>query len=367
MKSDMDRNAETLYRQLLDWLECESTANTPSAAAFEGVADDAMNAEFAAWGAMQFDPLDGEEAAMADAAFDLDDSLPPPSPQSSDMGELAIVEKRFQALLKQRLYAETERRPPLFPWETELADYAFDCAEPAQSIVSASRQVWLPQLAGAIAASLPEAHLAALLDACTESVDSLVPTAAKLVAAVTNFFPDCAQRLNDLAARLRLSPSFAPSRLAREEQQRQRQRLAALLPQDYAAATPDQQMAIALLAAKEILDLLTLELSPQQPAIEKLWQSAAGPVRLRADYQPQARQPGSDLFSRPPLRARAQLPRGGRLILQANQESIAAQRTYAGYLSVEISDWQPGHVYLLEVHLQDLDQKPLRFALSCRS
>lgn len=360
----MDRDAETLYRQLLDWLQCESAASSPSAAATEGVTDDLADAEFAAWGATQFDPLDGEEAALEDAAFDLDNSTPP-SPQSSDMGEIATVQKRFQALLKQRLYAETERRPPLFPWETEISEYALDYAEPA-SMMPASRQVWLPQLATAIANSLPEEQLVALLDACTESVDTLKPKAAKMVGAVADFFPDCAQRLNDMAARLRLSPSFAPSRLAREEQQQQRQRLAALLPRDYAAATPDQQMAISLLAAKEILDLLTIDLQPQQPAVEKLWQTAAGAVRLRADYQPRTPQPGGDLFSRQPLRVRAQLPVGGRLILQANQESITAQRTYPGYLSVELSDWQPGQVYLLEVHLQDSEQKPLRFALSCQ-
>ncbi len=366
MKSDMNRNAEMLYRQLLDWLQCEAATDEPSAAVCEGSAGEPTETDFAAWGAVQFDPLDGEEVAMAEAAFNLDDSIPP-SPQSPDMGELAIVQKRFQALLKRRLYAETEHRPPLFPWETELAEYALDYGEASTPVAAASRQVWLPQLAGAIAASLPAEQLTALLDACTESVDTLKPTAAKMVAAVTHFFPDCAQRLNDMAARLRLSPSFAPSRLASEDQQRQRQRLASLLPQDYAAATPDQQMAIALLAAKEILDLLTLHLSPQQPVVERLWQATTGVVRLRADYQPQAAQPGSDLFSRPPLRVRAQLPRGGRLILQADRESITAQRTHAGYLSVELSDWQPGQLYLLEVHLQDRDQKPLRFALSCRS
>ncbi|NJL01066.1 MAG: hypothetical protein HC838_01165 [Spirulinaceae cyanobacterium RM2_2_10] len=364
MKSDMDRNAETLYRQLLDWLQCESVTSTPPTAAWERTADDLPDTEFADWGAAQCDPLDGEEAAIDEAAWNLDDSTPP-LPPSSDMGEFAIVQKRFQALLKRRLYTETERRPPLFPWETELSEYALDYAESERPIALASRQVWLPQLASAIATSLPEAQLMALLDACTESVDSLKPKAAKMVSAVTDFFPDCAQRLNDMAARLRLSPSFAPSRLAREEQQQQQQRLAALLPRDYATATPDQQMAISLLVAKEILDQLTLDLMPQQPVVEKLWQTATGTVRLRADYQPQTRQVGGDLFSQQPLRVRVQMPSGGRLILQANQESITAQRTYAGYLSVELSDWQPGQVYLLEVHLQGNAQKPLRFGLSC--
>jgi hypothetical protein len=36
---------------------------------------------------------------------------------------MPIVEDRLPLLIQKRLEAEIQKRPPLFPWETELDDY----------------------------------------------------------------------------------------------------------------------------------------------------------------------------------------------------------------------------------------------------
>ncbi|MDB9314377.1 hypothetical protein PN462_14795 [Spirulina sp. CS-785/01] len=313
------------------------------------------------WEIEKLDPLDWEEEDFHQASSELDD--PEFNPQPFAMGEIPLVQKRFYALLKRKLHTQIENQPPLFPWETELTEYEPDISEDA--IPAFSRQMWLPQVANLMPVAIPETVLASLLDACTDTMGMIRPPSAKMVKAVQELFPDYARVLNEMVERIRLSTSFAPARLSHEEKQRQRQKLAAILPANYQEATLEQQMAVSLLVAKEILDTLTLMLSPRSREVERLWETNVGVVHLRADYNPETPNQ-TNRFSRQPLRVRVQLPKGGCLTLQANQESITAQRSYAGHLSVELSDWQVGQPYLLEVRLFDAGQMPLKFAIVCQ-
>ncbi|MDY7014859.1 MAG: hypothetical protein SVX43_14895, partial [Cyanobacteriota bacterium] len=257
--------------------------------------------------------------------------------QPTNMGEIPIVQKRFQALLKRRLQAEIERHPPRFPWETEsseLPNYADDFG----TLSVPARPFWVPQLLAILPVEIPETILARLLEACTEAVNSFKPPEAKTVKAASCLFPEQLSDLNEMAGRIRLS--LAPSRLPEKEQQRDKDELVASLPQSYETATPEQQMALSLLAAREIIDTLTLTLTRQEPTVERQWQTTAGFVLLRSEYPP-----GSPSVEGQPLRVSARLPKGGSLTLQTNQESAIAERTYPGALSVELFDWQRGQTY----------------------
>jgi hypothetical protein len=123
----------------------------------------------------------------------------------------------------------------------------------------------------------------------------------------------------------------------------------------YEDATAEQKKMLALLAAKEIISALSVRISPKETPVERQWQTAAGVVTVRAEYQMQE--------GVPKLRVIARLPRGGSLTLRTPQASASAQRTYPGYLSVESYDLQPNQTYPLEIRFQDAEQAPLIFAI----
>jgi hypothetical protein len=382
MNSDNEQNSEILYQQLLYWLQHprpHSTATDETAAEgspnppHQGPAPNSVhNVEpMIEWQPPEFsetvsdldaqleDPLDWELEEL-DCDRDLGESASAQSIQSFDVGELPIVQKRFQALLKRKLQAEIERHPPLFPWETAMADERLEYADEVASAPRPSRQVWIPHLAGVLPIALPEVLLSQLLDACTELALSLRPPSAQLMAAVKPLFPEHLSLLGGVVERIRLSPNLAPSRLSTTEREQQRQTLASALPSSYTAGTPEQQMAITLLAAREILEALTLVVSPQQESVERQWRTAAGCVWLRLHYS------NSRAGQREPLKISARLPKGGRLSVQTDRETANAERTYPGFLSLELFDWQPGERYPIEVSLHDRQHKPLKFMAMCQ-
>lgn len=357
MNSDKDNNSESVDNRLLAWLLGDNNppANSPPSEAVE--ADLEMD---------ELDPLDSEELNIVPSnngtgdpvghLYEVDGQrstggVNPTRPTSQSAGvrhiptgEIPTVQNRFQALLKRRLKAEIELHPPLFPWETEISDY-----EPVYSdnIVTSGVpcfHFWTAQLRSlSLPVTLPETVLAQLLDTCQEVVQSPLQQGAKMVRAVSSLFPEQPQSLNEMAGLVLRYPTRSP----REQQ---------LFTSTYEAATADQQMALSLLAAREILNTLTLSVSPNQPLAERKWQTAAGMLTLQAEYQLQGKTPK--------LRVESRLPRGGSLKLQTQQGSASAQRLYPGYLSVESYDLIPNQTYPVEVRFQELDQQPLVFVIS---
>jgi hypothetical protein len=257
-----------------------------------------------------------------------------------NLGEIPIVENRFQALLKRRLQVEIERNPPLFPWETEISDYEPDISDVIEEAWVPPVRLWMPQLFNLTLPSIPENVLAQLLDACSEAAYSRRLIGAKMVNAVEKLFPDQFQLLNRWSDRLLLGESRNPEKLSYPR---------------YEDATNEQKMTLALLAAKEIISALTVPISPTQTPVKRQWQTSAGVVSVEADYQMQE--------GVPRLRVTGRLPRGGSLTLRAPQASASAQRTYPGSLSVESFDLQPNQTYPLEIRFHDSEQTPLIFAI----
>lgn len=382
MNSDIEDNSDFVYRQILNWLKQKSTADPSCSELGEEPESSKFSGEVQGEGSP--DRLESMVEATQSELLDLDDDflnlLEDPldweedeeiasqfggsaqRAQSLDMGEIPIVQKRFQALLKRRLQAEIERHPPRFPWETEISDNLPSYSDEIGNLTVPARQFWMPQLRHLLPVELPETILSLLLDACTEVIDALKPPEAKTVKAVSRLFPDRSPVLHEMAGRIRLS--LAPSRLPERERERHRQELAASLPRDYQTATPEQQIALSLLAAREIIEQLTLTLSQQQPAAEQQWQTTAGVLQVRADCaKSMVRSPNAELQ---PLRVSARLPRGGSLTVRTNQESATAERTYPGQLSVELFDWQRGQIYPVQVNFAGSTQKPLTFTVICQ-
>ena len=301
-----------------------------------------------------YDPLDSEGI---DSALAYSSELPAFSPHSGSQplrsGEIPTVQDRFYALLKRRLQTEIQRHPPLFPWESEISDYDRDLVD-STTASQVPLRLWAAQLRNlSVPVPVPEAVLAQLLDQCQSVVQSSMREGAKLVRAVEGLFPNQAHLLNDLAGMVLMSPSrggddasSGVSTLMRDPN--------AKFPSSYENATPAQQMVLSLLAAREILQSLTLTVSASQPAAERQWLTAAGLLTLELRYQPQGEAR---------LRVQGRLPCGGSLTFQGQDTQAIAHRLEPGCLSVELFNPQPHQTYPLEVKFDQPEQEPLTFAI----
>lgn len=280
------------------------------------------------------------------------------------------MQEQFQTLLKRRLQAEIQHRPPLFPWETEISDYEFEASSsarreavglatitPQRSVAvegvprvivneSTPASLWLAQLQTLDFPTLiPETILGHLLERCQTVVQSSLREGAKLIAVVDSLFPGQSSALNQLAG-LVLTGATRSGRTVTLN-----------LPKaetiHYDSATSIQKMVLSLLATRSILDSLTLTLSPQQPQVQRQWLTNAGTLTVSATYCPQS--PNQ-------LHVVSQLPDGGSIKLQGTEATATAQRSTPGYLSVELLDLAPAQTCPFQIQLQS-EPKPLTLVI----
>ncbi|MBD1921322.1 hypothetical protein H6F77_09495 [Microcoleus sp. FACHB-831] len=332
MNSDVDNNSDAIYRSLLAWLQHDS--GQPPAHYSEGEFT-AADLEMDELDVLDFEDLDFAPDRTGEAAT---------CPQPLSLGDIPTVQNRFQALLKRRLQDEIELHPPRFPWETEIGNYESDNSVESTDIWGSDLGLSMSLLPNfSLPVFLPKDVLVQLLEACQQAVQSPQQLGAKMVRAVLSLFPQQPQFLNELAGMVLLYPTRSP-----QEQQ--------LFTDSYEAASDKQQMALSLLAAREMLKGLTLMVSRSQPSVQREWQTAVGLVTLQAEYELENKVPK--------LRVQCRLPRGGSITLRTGQAEATAQRIYPGYLSVESFDLPPNQSYSLEIRFQELEQQPLIFAIA---
>ncbi|MEB3355582.1 MAG: hypothetical protein VKK04_02460 [Synechococcales bacterium] len=257
------------------------------------------------------------------------------------------MQDRFHALLKRRLRTEIEQNPPLFPWEVDVNDYE---SEPSDVAIAerVPTQFWLNHVQQQLPVPMSRSVLAQLLTHCQELAQSSLQQGVKLVRAVESLFPGETQTLNYLAGLVLASPSRSPILSPAAEATENG------FPRHYDAATPLQQMALSLMAAREIVETLTLKVLPTQPCTKRHWLTDAGTVTLTATYH--SSQPTR-------LRIEGHLPCAGTLTFRGQDGQAIAQRTSAGELSVELCDIQTEGLYPLEIQLMDQGHPPLTFVV----
>ena len=266
------------------------------------------------------------------------------------LGEIPAVQERYYALLKRRLKTEIQQHPPLFPWETdEIFDYEAEILDSSAGEIVPTKRVWLPQLHSLnLPVPLPEQILAQLFALTNKLINSSLREGEMLVRAVESLFPGQTDQLNNLA-RLTIA---TPARSAATALERL-SKTALGLPDRYDDANPTQQMLLSMLAAREMVLALTINLSPTKPCQERQWLTAAGMLKLKVNYQDQS------------LKVQACLPDGAVAYLSGNQQVQRAQQEQRGWVSLELDAPEPEQTYFLEIQLACGDDfEPLTFAIS---
>lgn len=279
------------------------------------------------------DPLDSESVAVKLTCSPESSYFPVEEFSFFEPGETPAVQDRFYSLLKRRIRAELELKPPVFPWETE--GYQYDSEQ-----VATPEQVpaWAMQLQSLnLPVPMPEKVLAQLFSQCQAVMQSSLQEGAKLVKAVESLFPGQDAALNQLAGFVIASPvrsgAIAPPLKSAPD---------ANFPSNYDSATAPQQMALSLIAAREIIEALTLKVSAHKP-VQRQWQMAAGLLELTAEYDVTMKR----------VRLQGQLPSAGKIDFRAETSQATAHRSSAGSFSLELFDLEPNQSYWLNVQLQD--------------
>lgn len=253
------------------------------------------------------------------------------------------MQERFQAVLKRRLKDHIQNHPPLFPWETQLVDYPDYVDNHSMTLVP----VWgwaAQQSKLNLPIPLPEKIFQQLLEKCQVLVTCSLPLGTKLVQVVEGFFPNDSQTLNDLASLVLRSPYRSVDSLEMPN-----------LDSSYSDLQPHQQMALSLLAAKQLLDNLTLPISATNPVVERQWVASVGVITLKVEYQFQG--------DKALLQVQGELPAKGVLKLTGDTSQAMAQSSSPGRLSVELY-CTPNQTYTLEVELIEIDGQPLLFVIT---
>lgn len=267
-----------------------------------------------------------------------------PHPSSSEEishqpGEIPAVQDRFHALLKRRLLIEAQQKPPVFPWEKETVDYDAETLPEAQSVLAAA-SVWLSHIRHMnLPIPLPEAVMTELLARCQAALFSSLREGARLVQAVDTLFPGQSQLLNNVAGYVMISPA----RSTKTSLQDLATEIGEELPASFDSAIETQQMALSLLAAREIMSTLMLKVSAQQPQIEREWLTELGAFTLQIVYEADR------------LQIEAVLPCGGSLQFQGEESRLLVDRNEAGRLRVEVREFSVDRTYPLEVRLGEQD------------
>lgn len=274
----------------------------------------------------------------------------PSSPEGVSMfnvGDIPAVQDRFQALLKRRLRAEIARKPPLFPWESESCDYESESND-VRGAEFVPAKAWTHSIQDRIPVPMSDQLLAGLLQQCQAVVQSSLQRGIQLVRAVESLFPGEAQTLNQLAGLVLTSPARSATLGAPPTIQG-----LPGFPPHYDAATPTQKMALSLLAAREIIDALTLKVSAENPCATQRWYADQGVLTVQAIFDARSKR----------LKVEADLPCTGSLTVRSGEAQASAQRTQAGSLSVELFDVAMDRHYSLDVQLDQDEPTALSFVI----
>lgn len=255
------------------------------------------------------------------------------------------MQERVQFLLKKRLLLEYENNPPLFPWESEISEYPAEVTDCMSTSVVVS-PLWSTHVSALkVPGLLPKPLLHNLFERCQTIAQTPVKQGIRLVRAVEDLFPGQSEILEPIANMV-LVPAYRSDRTAQDAVIQELANVAG----GYDSALPEQQIALSMLAAQEILGALTFALDVDKPCETRNWVTPSGVLKLTATYEAQQ------------LIVAAVLPDGGQVRLCDGEIENRAMRSQPGPLDIVLANPVLGKTYVLEVMLQG-KANPLSFAI----
>ncbi|NEQ53376.1 MAG: hypothetical protein F6K11_25120, partial [Leptolyngbya sp. SIO3F4] len=246
---------------------------------------------------------------------------------------------------KHRFQTEFANRPPLFPWEAEVREYPAEIPMPAYA--QPISRLWLENpLRFNVASKLPESVLHRLLDRCQNMAKSTQKQGVKLVQIVESLFPDSLEALEPIA-NIVLTPAYRSGPALAEATLQEVENLAG----GYDQATPEQQIALTMLASMEIMSALALTVSSVEPLLSRDWVTPQGVIHVNVNYT------GAVLI------VDVAMPTGGSIQLVGADADSQSSRPEAGILTLAQTAPVIGGSYSLEVSLDDDCRQPLRFSV----
>ena len=254
------------------------------------------------------------------------------------------MQERFHNILKQRFLLEYENNPPLFPWESEVVEYPAEVTDFSTTVAISS--LWDTHVGSLqVPGLLPAPLLRSLFERCQAIAQTPVKQGVRLVRAVEDLFPDQVDILEPIADMV-LVPAYRSDAATRDALTQE----LATVAEDYESARPEQQVALSMLAAQEILSALTLSLTAQSLSENRLWVTDKGSLTLSAAYAEDA------------LTVSVVLPDGGQLSLKSDDVEHRAKRLSPGELTVALAQPKVDKTYVLEVLLAS-EATPLSFVV----
>lgn len=284
-------------------------------------------------------PIPPVQESSSAFSSDLSMKMPP----LSDLGEMPAVQNHLQTVLKRRLQTEISQNPPLFPWEASgLQEYPIDISAEAPA-------PWLSQLRSLqLPTALPEDILSGLLNRCQDLVAESLQPGIQLIKAVETLFPDQPQAMDQIAGLVLANASVRDS-----SNKQEMEALKSAFPEGYEGANPQQQVTLAMLAAKDILDTLTITLTSDLRVAKREWLTTEGTIKLTAEYHEGT--PNQISVS-------VELPQAGQLSLPKLGQTVTQNRP--GTLNLSVPAPEATEVYPVEIHFSDRDDwMPLTFSI----
>jgi hypothetical protein len=253
------------------------------------------------------------------------------------MSDLSILENRFQEIMKRRLTLEIERRPPLFPWETEIVEYPTDNQSPS----------WLSRLA--LPVQLPAQVLSQLIQACSQRLDSFEPHPKKIVQVVSELFPNQLDFLNNQANIMRLAVATRSSATLIKDSS-----LNSDL-EDYEECSLEQKMTLSLLAVEQIFKALILNLSVTKPLINQEWEIETGKILVQGTY--------FNSNSIPQIKVEINVPDQGEITWIYQNQTLKMNCNPSEKVTFYLTEIELEKIYSVKISLFDPAQSSLTFGL----
>ncbi|TAF50083.1 MAG: hypothetical protein EAZ61_13380 [Oscillatoriales cyanobacterium] len=325
---EMNRNNDRFFDWLLGATEPNSSVNPDRSIDPRSIPLPSANPEIA-------DP-----AASPSATSD----LPP-------VGDIPTVQTRFNALIERRLRIEIEKNLPLFPWETSILDYETETAQDETVQLS-----WLRRLQQIeLPIRLPDHTLTSIFMRCQELARQPLQEGLQIVRAIEHLFPNSDRWLHELTGTFLHEATVRDGFSLKERIIDLTRNTSPHSPRSFDDASVPQQAFLSMLAAREILQELRFDLTPQTPRLERCWQLEEGDLSLMVE----AVQCDAGMA----IHVVCEVPAACTVRVFDDHDTAIASCDHASELHLNLQNITLNQLYTLEINSGQPHTVPLQFAI----